>query len=782
VKTKSLAVIRKEVPVRNSFLRLLAVCLFLLPMVSWGQYYSITCDSQNPTEQFVIDSVFSGNTPFLRSYHYDNGVALNLTGWTMEFVYSYGQYDTNGVVSIPGTVSSNCATFLGATNVFFQAYDKYYFSIKGTHSSGYVKTFATGKMIQRYDPATATNQTTLMGAINMNWWTNNVGAQVESNRVRIALFETSKVDRVAFDGTNLIFEGRIAAEESKSAAQIVSNALYESRIASNEVFRITTQPATNTIFQNLFVAQGNTNSLFQGLLDSLAGTNSLFQGFFNSQTSTNSLFQGWFTAQTGTNSLFQGLLDALASTNSIFQGLFDAQSVTNSVFQGLFNAQANTNAALSASIAAGETGNVSLVTYNAHVSAQANTNSFFQGLLDALAGTNSLFQGWFTAQTDTNAAFEPRIQEGETAYGWGDHASAGYLSATQSIYSALTIADRSQLGTNISGLTQGTYTGSLTSVSYTGVTVMVVGRTYLMGYTKVGASGTSTLSIASQTLTKTTAGATSNYFDYSGTDTNLVLKLDGDGLSICNVSGVYVQQITNGDLHVARNLDVGDSIRFGGVSRTNWPDAAETLWPLASNTVVYTNDSRLTDARAPTAHDQGYTTITDAPWATSTDLTAHTTNTANPHAVTAAQVGAISNIIVNSVTGTVADGVASVTVTVGTGDLKADGSVAMTGDLNGGGRSATNFANLVTTNTPGYQNLLTNTATAAQGTTADNALPKSGGTLSGNIDGAGAYGLTNTLKVVYFEESSTTFTNIGGTNYFRMYNSVVGSNYDIALP
>jgi hypothetical protein len=62
----------------------------------------------------------------------------------------------------------------------------------------------------------------------------------------------------------------------------------------------------------------------------------------------------------------------------------------------------------------------------------------------------------------------------------------------------------------------------------------------------------------------------------------------------------------------------------------------ETLWISASNKVVYTNDSRLTDARVPLAHNQGYITITDAPWIsgyTETDsiatnlITAHTTNT-----------------------------------------------------------------------------------------------------------------------------------------------------------
>jgi len=43
----------------------------------------------------------------------------------------------------------------------------------------------------------------------------------------------------------------------------------------------------------------------------------------------------------------------------------------------------------------------------------------------------------------------------------------------------------------------------------------------------------------------------------------------------------------------------------------------EPAWSAASNKVVYTNDSRLTDAREPLAHAQSYTTITDAPWLSS---------------------------------------------------------------------------------------------------------------------------------------------------------------------
>ena len=248
-------------------MRFLSVVLIaLLSAPAFGQSYLIECDTQNPTEQYVIDSVFSGNTPYLKAKIYENGTAVNLTSWAMQFCYSYGQYDTNGMVAINGVVSdTNTVSFLGATNVFFKAFDKYYFSIKGTHTAGYVKTFATGRMIQRYDPATATNLTTLMGQLNMNWWTNNVGAQVESNRVAIAILVTGKVDLVTY--------------LAHTASQTLTNTDFETRIAGVETGKmaLADQTATNTYFQGLHTAQGNSNTYFQGLHTAQANTNTGLQ-------------------------------------------------------------------------------------------------------------------------------------------------------------------------------------------------------------------------------------------------------------------------------------------------------------------------------------------------------------------------------------------------------------------------------------------------------------------------------------------------------------------------
>lgn len=389
---------------------------------SIAQYYTINLDTQDPSDQPVIDRMFSGNNTYLRAFIFESGEAVDLSPWAITFRYSYGQFSTQGMVTVNGVVSSNRVDFLGATNVYARPYDNYYWSIAGTHESGYTKTFGTGTLKVYYDPATSTNLFAMMEQVNISWLTNFVGAQVESNRLRIAVFETSKVDVVTFNATNTGFEVRIA---------------------SNEVFRTTTQPATNAALQTQ-ITENLTN-----------------------------------------------------------------QTTTNTGFQTLHDAQAN-----------------------------------------------------------TNAAFEPRIQEGETAYTWGNHADAGYLTTSTNIFSNLTVADRSCLDANIAGLTQGVYTGSLTSVSYTGTTEMVIGRTYAWGYTKIGADGTSTLSIASQSLVATAAGATSNHFTYVGADTNLVLKLDGNGLAICNVSNLYVCQITNGTANVI-DLNVSGNITAYGAVMTN---------------------------------------------------------------------------------------------------------------------------------------------------------------------------------------------------------------------
>ena len=153
-------------------MKLIAILVVLFTCAVGRAQFNITADSQRPDEQFVVPAVFSGNTPFMRMYYFDDGAAFTLTNWTMAFLYSYGQYDTNSMFQITGTTASNCATFVSGTNVFVRS-GNYYFSIRGTTAAGYIKTFAVGKMICKYDPATSPGATNTPGANGLYWVTTN---------------------------------------------------------------------------------------------------------------------------------------------------------------------------------------------------------------------------------------------------------------------------------------------------------------------------------------------------------------------------------------------------------------------------------------------------------------------------------------------------------------------------------------------------------------------------------------------------------------------------------
>jgi len=349
---------------------------------------------------------------------------------------------------------------------------------------------ATGKLIIEYDPATSTNVWAQLTQLNINFFSNNVGAQVESNRVRIAVFETGKVDCAAFSGTNLIFEGRIAVNEAFNVAQALTNTAIDVRLSAEEA-ATTNQAATNLGFQAVNDAQANTNALKAD------------------KTSVNA-----------------------------------------------------TNLAFGVRIASNET---------YRITTQPASNVLLQAAIDGKAdsGTN-------------------RFDE-------------------------LFVANLSCLGSNISGLTQGTYTGSVTTVAYTGVTAVVRGNSYYWGFTKDGPYGTATLSIAGRSLSLTNTGSTTNYFAGKTVDTNLIITIAGDGTSKSDVSDIFVQQVTNGDMAVAGVLRVGENIVINGEEpvlfdapaddntygrKSNaWINVSaltESLWVAASNKVAYTNNATYT--------------------------------------------------------------------------------------------------------------------------------------------------------------------------------------------
>ena len=243
-------------------LKSLLALIMLAPMLAWGQFYTLSVDSQNPGQSFVVSPQFSGNTPFLRSLHYDGGTPIDMTPWSCEIDMFLSQYDTNGVFIIPGVsvAGSNVVNFVGATNIFY-APRKYYFSLKGIHTAGYVKTFATGIMDIKYDPATSSNLWAALQQLNVSWFSNNFGAQVESNRLNIAAL-TATFNSTSGQMTTAIgtLTTNLAAEVSRAtnAETVISNAYVAAIVV--ETSRATNAEAGISNYVNTAVAVETTRA------------------------------------------------------------------------------------------------------------------------------------------------------------------------------------------------------------------------------------------------------------------------------------------------------------------------------------------------------------------------------------------------------------------------------------------------------------------------------------------------------------------------------------------
>jgi hypothetical protein len=319
--------------------------------------------------------------------------------------------------------------------------------------------------------------------------------------------------------------------------------------------------------------------------------------------------------------------------------------------------------------------------------------------------------GLGTAATNaaTNFATAAQGTKADTAFGWSNHAAAGYLSASTNLFSSVTVANRSILGTNISALTQTVYTGALSSVTYTGVTTLVQGRTYVWGYTFIG-SGTSTLSIAGQTLITNAIGSPSNYFTYIGTDTNLLLKLDGTGLAIGQVSALYVKQVLTGNVSVAGNIYVGGTMYWDGEIATN-----PALHIAASGTAVHGLGTAATNAATNFATAaQG--ALADTALQGEADTNALTQLAAHSNTAAMSAHGGLGTAATNAATNfaTAAQGGLANTALQVEADTNALTQLAAHSNT----AAITAHAGLGTAAT----NAATNFATSAQGTKADTAL------------------------------------------------------------
>mgnify|MGYP001577523895 CR=1 FL=1 len=199
-----------------------------------------------------------------------------------------------------------------------------------------------------------------------------------------------------------------------------------------------------------------------------------------------------------------------------------------------------------------------------------------------------------TVATLTNESANIAFVSGrvDTVYEWSDHAQAGYLSASTNIMDSLTVGNRRNVSTNLCDLTNGVYTGLVTSITFTGIVSLTTGKTYAVGFDKTTAYGTATLWVTDSTNVKTTAGAYSNTFTCWTADTNVFLKLDGDGTSKSDVTNVYLKEITNGSAAAALDFAIGRYLYVGG-SRITVADL--TAGTYASN-LVYSVSNAFTSA------------------------------------------------------------------------------------------------------------------------------------------------------------------------------------------
>jgi prefoldin subunit 5 len=363
------------------------------------------------------------------------------------------------------------------------------------------------------------------------------------------------------------------------AVESATNAL-NSKVGNLEVSTNALQVQATALQSATGTLNAATNALQIQITTLKSSTSTLNSYIGNLQTATGVLNTAVGKLNTSTNylNIHVGALES--ATNSMTIRIAAGEGATNALNTRLTAAESSTNY-LSGQVTALKSATNNLQSQATALIAATNA---LQIQSTALQGaTSSLNTSVATLKTSTNN-LSGRVSVLE---------NAGYLTASTNLFKEITVADRSSLGTNLSGLTQGTYTGLITSVSYTGVTVLTSGQTYEFGFTKQNSYGTSTLSIASFSLVKTTSGATSNYFTFFGTDTNLVLKLDGDGSAKSDVSSVYVRQITNGSINVAGDINCGGTFRVNGLSIYDLPGINTNLSALNNDAGFVTGDTNL---------------------------------------------------------------------------------------------------------------------------------------------------------------------------------------------
>lgn len=189
---------------------------------------------------------------------------------------------------------------------------------------------------------------------------------------------------------------------------------------------------------------------------------------------------------------------------------------------------------------------------------------------------------WGSIPVLTNLTY---LTHGEAAWGWGNHASAGYLTSTTNEFQQVIVANTNSLGselisngsfTNGSGWTltscsrvsSGAYSNTVrVNAGVTGATIvpstaisLTTGKVYQVIYDmySFGDSVTNTVSMGNYTNERVTISTTTNYLLHPlHTEANFTLTVDAGPTYSVYVDDISVREITDGDVWVADNLYVG---------------------------------------------------------------------------------------------------------------------------------------------------------------------------------------------------------------------------------
>ena len=534
-------------------------------------YIPITANFEKSEPSFEINGRVL-NTPIVRATTMQGTNVFNPVGYNAYLSFGKDSSAT-GMVVTTGTCYSTYVDFRIASNTFARPVTRWYAAVMLTHPAD----AGTYSMAYGYLNVKAAPEVNANGVFNLTTAINGSEYGPFTGDFTNWPFALKGdfggyIEAAMFNATNASFQGQITALSTGNVSVTTYDAHVTAQGNTNTGFQalFNAQANSNAGFQAFDDAQGNTNAGFQAMFDAQAASNTYFEsmvgGSVTNQAASNELFQARYDAQANTNAGFQAMFNAQANTNIGFQNKFNSQANTNAGFQAMFNAQANTNIGFQNKFNSQDTSNAAFSVYLAKtmtnlVNEYGNTGkaTFASGTLTITHGTNVGSSASLTNEALWNANSNyvmTGVSTGLVAYGWGDHASEGYLKSTTNRFEEIIVAPFNVLGTNICGMT-GVYEGvvSTEGVGYTGTIALVKGSTYLAGFTKQNAFGTATLSMSNFSLSATVSGLASNYFGSTAdTTNNIVITIYGDGASKSDVSNIYVKAMTNGDAYVGGNL------------------------------------------------------------------------------------------------------------------------------------------------------------------------------------------------------------------------------------